>query len=186
MQNPFSWCGFIRKLRSFNEWGGRSGLRETRRTCVHSTACQSPGSQLLLMRPWCHTDHTYCRLLLNLFPRPCGTHTHTLSQVPSSLRAPTATRRLFPTHPTCFRPSISHKEAEKPGDNEAPECGDKSTLTWDAELKRETEPQAVTAIRMEFNTLQGFHSEMQLWAFYYCIIVNCWMDCIKLENLIMT
>lgn len=102
---------------SFNEWAAapdsmKSGehvsmLLDQTPVCL-SSHCPS---QLLLMRPWCHSDHTCCRLLLNLFPRSLkNTHTHTHtwtemfthSQVPSSLRAPTATRQRFPIHPTCF------------------------------------------------------------------------------------
>lgn len=79
----FSFCGSSRMTCSFNEWVAapdsmKSGehvsmLLDQTPVCL-SSHCPS---QLLLMRPWCHSDHTCCRLLLNLFPRSLkNTHTY--------------------------------------------------------------------------------------------------------------
>lgn len=81
--------------------------------CPHSwiktPVCMSGQvSQLLVMRRRCHTDHTYCRLLPNLFPRPLE-HTHIRTDRHTArFHLHSETRRLFPTHPTCFgaRPSF--------------------------------------------------------------------------------
>lgn len=152
---------------SFNEWAAapdlmKSGEHVSMLLDKTPVCLSGPVSQLLLMRPRCHSDHTYCRLLLNLFPRPLETHTHTHlyrqthshSQVPSSLRAPTATRRLFPTHPTCFGvlPSFQSVRMSRKS-TEATVCGNtfiripefqagmlsgmcrghwKTSLTWDS------------------------------------------------------
>lgn len=78
----FSSCGCSRMTCSFNEWAAapdlmKSGEHVSMLLDKTPVCLSGPVSQLLLMRPRCHSDHTYCRLLLNLFPRPLkNTHTH--------------------------------------------------------------------------------------------------------------
>lgn len=98
---------------SFNEWVAapdsmKSGehvsmLLDQTPVCL-SSHCPS---QLLLMRPWCHSDHTCCRLLLNLFPRSLkNTHTcmdRNVHTQPGSIFAQGShCNQRFPIHPTCF------------------------------------------------------------------------------------
>lgn len=140
---------------------------------IKTSVCLSgPVSQLLLMRPRCHTDHTYCRLLLNLFPRPLEhTHTHTLVQTD------TQPGSIFTQSSRCNSPafsnssytlwrfavlSISH-ELKNPETKRLRFVGTvaggnslrspKTSLTCDSELKRETEPWAATVILALSRTL---------------------------------
>jgi len=70
----------------FNEWAAapdstKSGEHVSMLLDETSVCLSGPMSQLLLMRPRCHGDHTYCRLLLQSIPqtsrRRKNTHTYT-------------------------------------------------------------------------------------------------------------
>lgn len=96
--------------------GGSSRLDEIGRTCVDA-AGSNPG---LLVKPlslsapsneavvpqWPHILPSAPKSISQIPKKHTHTHTwtemFTHSQVPSSLRAPTATRQCFPIHPTCF------------------------------------------------------------------------------------